>query len=142
MKYLALSILVCLLFLNNTCDHKSTQSSTVNITFGSSGGMTAYIKRYELSPSGKLMLREGRIVANKESKLLKTLSKKEMHEISKKLELLKLEEIKFNHPGNMSYFLNIVTKDSTLNEITWGGSEQAVPGKVKGFYEFLMTKVK
>jgi hypothetical protein len=142
MKHLSLSILACLLFFNNTCDHKSTQTDVVQIAFGSGGGVTGFVKRYELSKSGKLTLSEGRILASKEGKLLKMLSKKEMREISKKLELLKPQEIKFNQPGNMSYFLEVVKSDNTKNEIMWGGSEQAVPAKVKEFYDFLMTKVK
>jgi hypothetical protein len=140
MKLLFFCSFVCLMFFNSTCQPKNKLGDVAKVAFGSSGGVTAFKKQYELIASGKLTLIEGQITGNKNSKYVKTLSQKEMREIAKKLESLKLEEVKFNNPGNMSYFLNIIKNDSTKNEITWGGSD-TVPPKVREFYEFLLSKV-
>jgi hypothetical protein len=140
MKCLLLTI-VCLLFCNATCQNDSSTSKIARVAFGSSGGIAALQKRYELSSSGELVLLEGILMSKKEIKTVKKLSKSEMSEVSKRINALELENLKLNNPGNMSYFLEVLNSDSTKTEIIWGGGEP-VPTKVKECYEFLLSKVR
>ena len=72
---------------------------------------------------------------------IKTLSEAETKEAFKKMKSLDFEKIRFNHPGNLYYFVKLKSKES-LHEVIWGDNRYTSPNEVKKFYDFMMSKVK
>jgi len=127
---------------------QTTKSDTLNIdsiaakskcylVAGSGGGFSGQIIQYHVLNNGNVYRSES---LKKESSLFKTLSKKEAKSIFKKLKELHLEKIDFNHPGNMSYFIE-QHKKGNVHSVKWGDGAMPAPAEVSSFYKFLMEKI-
>jgi hypothetical protein len=126
----ALSI-VCILALSFSC--KSTHYTprtyrSAQITVGSSGGVTGSIKEFTLLDNGQLFVSKG---VTGEIKEMKAVGRSETNRIFKRAEEAGLATLKFNHPGNMTYFL-ILRNPSKSNAIKWGESGISPPPGSKG----------
>ncbi len=103
------------------------QSGIESITFGGGGGFTGETKSYTLTAEGKLS-EKGIDMKNVESK--------EMKEVLKKA--IDLRTYKLNQPGNMSYFIEIRTKDE-VNRIVWPYGSEKADERVTSLYKDLMA---
>ncbi|MDP1623946.1 MAG: hypothetical protein Q8M08_16600 [Bacteroidales bacterium] len=128
----------CFLPLLFSC--KSTQYTPKNykgsqIIAGSSGGVTGMMKEYILLDNGHLFLSKG---LTGEWKEVRKLKKSKTREIFKKAEILGLSTVKFKHPGNMTYYLNL-KQPPRSNEIKWGESGISPPEGISEFYNYLLS---
>lgn len=127
--------------LFNACGVFSPHGDDKNneqIIFGNGGGFTGKINEYTLNRNGDLFLNntlKGQI--NK----IKTLGRSETEDVFSRLSSIDFVNFKFDHPGNIYYFVKLKTNTSIYG-ITWGDNRYPAPVKIIDFYQFLMAKVK
>ena len=121
-----------LLFANNL----DSISEQAYVSIGSGGGFTGLTTEYHLFKDGNVYKFNS---LENQKVWVKKLNKKEMKCVFKKLDALHLEDMDYNHPGNISYFIEKRSGEK-VNRITWGGSG-TTPEKPQAFYEFLMSKI-
>lgn len=109
-----ISIFAC----NNT--KEISGSDFKSIRFGTGGGFTGEVITYELGSDGQLNL-----LGQDKTKFHKNLDKNVVKQIFDDANAVK--NYKFNTPGNLYSFLELVWQDST-NKITWsvGSSEVSI----------------
>ena len=93
------------------------------------------LKEYVLLDNGQLFLSKG---LNGEWKELAKLKKSKSKEIFNKADEVKIGTLKFNHPGNMSYYL-ILKEPPRSNEVKWGETGVTLPDGISAFYDYLLT---
>lgn len=104
------------------------------IVAGSSGGVTGMMKEYAVFDNGQRFVSNG---LKGEWKALPRLKKSKAREVFSRAEEIDLINVKFSHPGNMTYYL-VMKQPPRSREIKWGESGISPPEEVTGFYEFLM----
>jgi hypothetical protein len=128
MKQLFILFFAFLIF--TSCIHSKIKNYGVDkIEFGSGGGITGRYITYTVD------LRQ-RVILNSDQSVKKSLSKKEFNILLKKLKDTDFSKIEFNHPHNMSYFLNFEV--DYINKIVWGDPSYPAPGKAKELYSYLI----
>ena len=105
------------------------------LIFGQGGGITGEVKKFILLENGQLFTTSS---LTKEQKELPPLSAKQGKEIFGDLRDLSLNEIDFNHPGNLYYFLEEKNHEQH-HRVTWGDPNHQVPKKISTFYHQLKT---
>ena len=93
------------------------------------------MKEYILLDNGQLFLSKG---IKGDWREVKTLKKSTTKNIFKKAGTLELGELKFKHPGNMSYYL-IYKQPPRSNEIKWGETGITPPDGIREFYDYLLS---
>ena len=106
---------------------------------GSGGGFTGAITKYTILPDGKVM--KIHTLNEKEPSYYKTLSENEMKQTHERLKRLDFENIQFNAPGNMYYFITM-EYDETEHTVKWGDHRKKVPSQVQEYYDFAMQILK
>jgi hypothetical protein len=139
-KILIALILVITTTAFNTISIKKVINSTdINsISFGSGGGFTGAVTKYQINSKGEVVEIK---TLEKTSHQLKKINKNELKTINKKINKLSGEQLKFNHPGNLYYFIEF-EKDKKKINITWGDPAFNEPKEVKELYEYLNTLIK
>lgn len=100
------------------------------LIFGSGGGVSGGTVSYILLENGQLFKLNSLL---KDTVALQKLSKKEAKDLFRELEELHIEQIDFNHPGNLYYFIE--NKQGNKNHrVVWGSNEHPPPSSVKNFY--------
>jgi hypothetical protein len=105
------------------------------IIAGSSGGVTGVMKEYVLLDNGQLFLGKGISGDWRELKKLKHSTTKDIFE---KAESLGIRGMKYNHPGNMTYYL-ILKDPSRTYQVKWGETGVAPPDGIAEFYNYLLS---
>ncbi|MFN8353566.1 MAG: hypothetical protein U0Y10_03920 [Spirosomataceae bacterium] len=103
---------------------------------GSGGGFSGTGKEYILLENGTLYRRETpKDTTYKVRVLFRSTAKKYFDKLAK----LNVSKRKFNHPGNMSYYVTDHVSDKKSYTVTWGS---AVPPKdIKAFYDDFMRNL-
>jgi hypothetical protein len=104
------------------------------IVTGSSGGFSGQIVQHYFFSDGNIYRSES---LGKKNSWVKKLSKKETKIVFKKLKALHLEKVDFNHPGNMTYFIE-QHKNGIVNSIKWGDNKVQLPSDITTFHRYLM----
>jgi len=120
-----------------TTQYTPTDYPDPQITFGSGGGVAGIFNEYTLFQNGALYQKEGQTEVYN---LLKKVNKNQAKQIFKTMTDLNLLDVKFDQPGNMSYFLKYKHKDKTHN-ITWSDGGQP-NDNVKTIYQILNSFIK
>jgi len=136
-KWLILLFFLSILFSNCFISGKSNVKYE-KILFGKGGGFTGKYDDYYLSSNGNLFKKEP---SSKEFLKIKTLNKKETKNIFKEIDDNKLFESEFNHPFNISCYIEIV-KGTSSNRIVWGNTQNQPPATVEIIFNKLMSFVK
>ncbi len=132
------SIALVVLILSNCSVNKSLNNKLVNeITFGSGGGFTGAVIKYQIKSSGEITKINS--IDNK-TILLKTINKRKFREINKKVNKLTETQLKYNQPENIYYFIEIDNGVKTI--ITWGENNKEAPLEIKQLYAYLSTLIK
>jgi len=105
--------------------------------FGRGGGVTGKYDDYFLGKNGNVYKKDP---ALKTFTKIKSLSSKQTKAIFKEVDDNKLFELAFNHPYNMSSYIEIV-KDSVSNRIVWGNASNPPPAAVMELFNKLMDQV-
>jgi hypothetical protein len=104
---------------------------------GSSGGFSGQVTKYYFLSDGNVYRTESLM---KRDSLIRHLTKKEAKTVFKKLKALHLEKIDFNHPGNMTYFIE-QTKKGKASMVKWGDNSKETPADVSEFYKYIMDLI-
>lgn len=103
------------------------------LIFGSGGGVSGGTVSYVLLENGQLFKLNSLL---KDTVALQKLSKKEAKDLFRKFEELHIQQIDFNHPGNLYYFIEN-KQGSEKHRVVWGDQEYPPPIHVKNFYQIL-----
>lgn len=114
---------------------KTPESSFFEI--GSGGGFTGRYIEYRVYSDGKIF----DISNGQGEKLFVTFSNEKIKEIFKSVDKLNIPEIKFIHPGNMTYYIRI-SRGSNLYEIKWGDHKMPPPQKILDFYNKVWSDIR
>ena len=142
MKFIALRLLsmAAVLLLLNSCHLQRYTPATFpgkQLTFGSGGGFTGQVTEYTLLENGQLFLNN---TLTKEIKQVQRLGWKKRKWAFAEAEKLNLDQLSFNHPGNLYYFIQ-VKQGETSHRVTWGDPTAATPPQLEEFYRQLLSKV-
>ncbi len=140
-RYLIISSFILSIFGINNCNSQQNlpdNYSKKQIGFGRGGGFTGDWTYYYLLDNGDLFKKNLR---DKDYTRLKTIDKKTVKSIFEKINEADFKNIKFDHPGNMSYFVEIKNKN-TSNKVCWGDVSNPVPANVGEIYKTLNSFVK
>jgi amino acid permease len=133
-----LTLFVAVFFASCSSPGKITNDTdSQRLIFGSGGGFTGMYTSYGLYEDGRLFS----LLADSTQKQLKKLRKKQTRDIFALANNLKLAIPAFNHPGNMSSFINFRVY-GVSTEYKWGDPNVSVPGEIKDFYSQLNAIVK
>jgi hypothetical protein len=134
-----LSMAAVLLLLNGCHLQRYTPATFPGkqLIFGSGGGFTGEVIEYTLLENGQLFLNN---TLTKEIKQLQRLSWKKRKWAFAEAEKLSLENISFNHPGNLYYYIQVKQGESN-HRVTWGNPTEAAPPALEDFYKQLLSKV-
>lgn len=103
------------------------------VIFGNGGGFTGKWTYYYLLENGELYKNNG---FEKTYKQLKKIDRKKVKEIFNKITEIDFENIKFNHPSNMTYFIEFKNKDKA-HRVSWGNVLNPPPIKIKELEQLL-----
>ena len=131
---------VIILFTVNSCASKKVLNSTgiTAITFGSGGGSTNAITKYQITTNRELFEMK---TLEKTTREIKRISKAELKSIYKMIDKLSKEQLKFSHPGNLYYFIELEKSKEKIN-IAWGDPSFAEPVEIRELYEYLNNLIK
>ncbi len=121
--------LIALVFVISSCGSNKFVSDIQSIRFGSGGGFTGEIKKYELSPKGVLST-----INNQDTTALKKISPASIKEIMTSAETIK--DIELNKPENMYRFIE-VDHGKSSNRLVWGMGYQELPPQVDTLFNKL-----
>lgn len=105
------------------------------LVIGSSGGVTGMIREYALLDNGDLFVSKG---LEGEWKFLRKLKHSLVKPLFEEAESLALMSYRFNHPGNMTYYI-VYKADKRKNTIKWGETGTEIRPEVKQFYDKLIA---
>ncbi|MFC0877828.1 hypothetical protein ACE01N_14615 [Saccharicrinis sp. FJH2] len=126
-------LLLVLVLIMASCSSLKKTGSVNNfeeITFGSGGGFTGLTNTYMLNAEGFVYKMNG-----EQQEQLKRIDYKSLKGISKHLKKIDFEHIQNDTKGNMTYFIEVVTKDYQ-NKATW--SDASSDPVLKEFYSELV----
>ncbi|MGB1206841.1 MAG: hypothetical protein ACPG5B_14425 [Chitinophagales bacterium] len=105
--------------------------SKYTISIGEGGGLTGAYTMYVILPTGNVQMVE---TLNNTNKSVKILNQAEQAKIYNELQALNFENIKYNKPSNMTYYVTV--QDVGLNHtVRWGNKQKDTPKKVEQFYK-------
>ncbi len=117
---------------------KSPSSGRATITLTSGGGFAGATTTFQIRPDGKV-IKTNSLKPNA-SEVVKTLGSNELTNIYQDLDKLQLQNVKFSHPGNMTYSLK-VESDAYKNNVRWGSNDHQVPANIQQYYDNLMKMI-
>ena len=137
MKLLSL-LLFSAIILSASCSSTQNMDKTSEkaIIFGNGGGFTGQVVEYVLDGNGTFLKNDK---LKSEITVLPTLKPSQTKKLFKQLQTMQFDTIKFNHPGNMYYFMRYSQSDKT-HEVVWGDPNYTLPGEVQQFYQLLISK--
>tara|TARA_Y100001956_G_C4044881_1_gene152297 strand:- start:317 stop:715 length:399 start_codon:yes stop_codon:yes gene_type:complete len=118
-----------------SCASNKTVSDIQAIRFGSGGGFTGEIKKYQLSPEGELST-----ISDQDTILYKKISKASVRDIMMSAEAIKSLEL--NEPENMYRFIEIDYNKSSTYKLVWGLGYKDLPAQVDSLYNSLTGLLK
>jgi len=122
-------------FLTLSCSTVKNRPESVRgiteISFGKGGGFTGMTDEYIITGKAEVLK-----IVNGERTSINQLRKKDVREISKRIDEMKFKDLKLSDRGNMTYFIEVKANKFT-NRVTW--SDLTDVPEIKELY---MTLVK
>lgn len=115
---------------------ESFQGKQILITEG--GGFSGQTTQHIILENGQVFVRTIYPASIKETDKL---DRKTVRQIFDKVDSLKLSELDFQHPGNMTYSLASM-EGKTFYEIKWGDPVYPLPGPALECYQFILEQIK
>lgn len=122
----------------SSCSNKilPEKMPTTQIIFGSGGGFTNQIKEYSLLENGKIV---EKATDGTHFNVITTVEQDKAEQCFNICKSFKLDELKFNEPGNMYYFLTIRSHAKEDNHIVWGDRSKPIAPEVATLHKMLMS---
>lgn len=144
-NHMNLKCLFCILFITisfitscKTVKYTPLTFEEEMISFGNFGGFTGEMDAYHLLSNGQLFKQEGRKKIYNEVDFL---HKKEVKSIFEQYKSLKINDLKLNQPGNLSYFIEM--KGANVNhKIIWSDESLQLNDEIVAFYKRLYDLTK
>ena len=136
---LLLPLLIFLMLLTG-CKHAQFTPKThkgAQLIAGSSGGVTGMLKEYVVLDNGQVFISKG---IKGEWKETFSLKRSVTRDLFRKADALNLGSKRFNHPGNMTYYLAL-KNPSRSYELKWGEAGTNPPEGVEALYQEIITLV-
>ena len=121
-------LLICL-FFSCTLPNIQNRTGIQEIAFGSGGGFAGQFQKYKLMPDGRILDGE---------KVMAVIDYRKTFSIYK--EAGELKDIQYNEPGNMYYFVEIIS-GSKSNQLVWEYGSTAVNPKTTRLYNQLISLI-
>jgi len=138
MKHLTPLFLVLLIaFSGCSSQKKLAEYSGMKITFGKGGGFTGQQVTYTLSSDGEVTMTDK---LKSETSIVATLKAKKTLQLFEEFDGLNIENIDFNKPGNIYYFIGETTKNND-KKVVWGSENENPPQAIQDYYKLLNTIV-
>lgn len=137
MRYIFTIVLLSLLVSCST-QQEIYVDNPHTLRFGSAGGFTNQTTVFKLLSDGQLFKSDGK---GQEAVFVKQLKKSQTKKIFKEVYQLGLDTLAYNHPGNMSEFIQLKTK-TTDNKIVWPIDSKEVQTEIVAFYKTLNNYTK
>jgi len=132
--YLFLMVLILISdFSCNNARRIASDKPKPEIQFGRTGGFTNIPDEYIINEKGVVFK-----ISGDESTKINDISKKRMKTIVKLINDLDFEHIEINEPGNISYFIRVITSEYE-NKVIWNDLSSNDP--VKNLYKELQTTI-
>ena len=136
MRYGVSLILLIIMFTGCKSTHYTPKNYKGDqLVVGTSGGVTGMMKEYVLLDNGKLFLSKGIDGDFREQMPMK---RSQVREIFSRAEELNFPAHRFDHPGNLTYYL-ILKNPSRSYLVKWGESGVTPPEGFNEFYQYLMS---
>ena len=132
-----LFLLILILTMALSCNSSRKISSgnvPSEISFGRTGGFTNIPDEYRIYQKGHVFK-----ITRDDSTQINDISRKKMRIITGLLGDMDFEHLEINEPGNISYFVRVVTRDYE-NRVIW--NDLTSNDHLKNFYKELLTTVK
>jgi hypothetical protein len=139
MKYSITPIILLFIFISCQTTHFSSPEDCngKQLIISEGGGVTGKITQTIILENGQVFIRTVNPQTMKESA---EISRKTARDIFERLDALNLEELKFTHPGNMTY--SIISKDGNETiEVKWGDPAFEVPAEIRQFYQYTRQQI-
>ena len=107
------------------------------LRFGSGGGFAGTSTTHLLLANGQYFRKPQQ---SQQLSYVATIDKRLAKEYLKRAQDLALENMDFDHPGNMYYFLDLTDGD-TQGKVTWGDINHPMSDAVTGLYKELIATV-
>ena len=105
---------------------------------GKGGGFTGAYDEYILYENGKVFKYD---FSYDREIYLKELTTTELVFFLEKIDLLSLEGVAINEPGNMSSYIEVREGDLSINKIVWGAHQYYPPNELLTFHKELFLKL-
>ena len=129
MKIISFIVLVLVI---SSCGSNKLVSDISAIRFGSGGGFTGEIKKYELTLQGELSS-----IRDQDTTFIKKISQEKAMDIIKSAEAIKDQEV--DKPENMYRFIEIDYKKAATKKLIWGLGYEHLPPQVDSLYSKLTS---
>lgn len=106
---------------------------------GRGGGFTGDFEEYILYENGKVYKRD---FVYERDVFYKQLSALDTEYLLNKIDELSLYGEDINHPGNMSYYLEVRQGNNTINKIIWGAHSYYPPKELEAFHKEFFEKLR
>jgi len=132
------NIFIIILFSCQTTQYSSPESfQGKQIIISENGGFSGQTTQHIILENGQVFARTIFPASLKEMDKLK---KKTVQEIFKKVDLLNISGINFQHPGNMTHSLAF-SNGQELYEVKWGDPGFQVPDSIQECYQFIRNQL-
>jgi len=111
----------------------SEVNPNVTIVIGNKGGFTGATNKYEVAANGTVT--NIRTKALEEKTVVKQLSTEQVYRLQQKALALNLDELDFQHPNNMTFFISYINSSTGANNtVEWGDPNFPVEPAIKALY--------
>lgn len=141
MRGLIFSSLLLILFSCKTAEEvkSTTPPQGKRYAIGQGGGFTGEYTEFILSENGKVHKYDFRY---DREVFFKDLNKVDLNYFMEQIEILSLEGIELNEPGNMTYYLDVRIGKTSINKITWGNYNYNPDEELVKLHKELYSKLK
>ncbi len=123
----------------DTKNTTKTNNSEMKYCVGRGGGFTGDFEEYILYENGKVYKRD---FVYERDVFYKQLSALDTEYLLNKIDELSLYGEDINHPGNMSYYLEVRQGNNTINKIIWGAHSYYPPKELEAFHKEFFEKLR
>lgn len=127
-SFIVLVLVIC------SCSSNKLVSDISAIRFGSGGGFTGEIKKYQLTLQGELSS-----IRDQDTTFIKKISQEKAKDIIESAEAIKDQEV--DKPENMYRFIEIDYKQAATNRLIWGFGYEHLPPQVDSLYNKLTSLI-
>jgi hypothetical protein len=135
-----ITLLLLASFMVTGCRHEAARTASLDsstIRIGRGGGFTGYYSGYRIDGDGSVYAwqQNGR---GDSLRLLFTAGRDSTHALFRRLTGIGFDTLEFNHPGNLTYFIELHRPDS-MHSVRWGDPNVSAPDSLTELYRAMQS---